>query len=105
MGDDFEAPAPLLDAMRAYVRTHPSACDFLRGVAECWPRDACAGSQRFSLSEIESALDQMVQAGELRCIKLRGGETLYLSPNYGLTELADQPPSTDSRPQDGSSAN
>jgi hypothetical protein len=105
MDDDFEAPAPLIEAMRAHVRTHPGACDFLRGVAEWWLGDARAGSRRFSLSEIESGLDQMVLAGELRCIKLRDGESLYLSPDYGLMELTDDPASTDSRPQDGSTAN
>ena len=55
-----------------YLRAHPGAADTADGIAEWWLGGA-------PLADVQAALDELVTAGEVRCIGLVDGTTLYAS--------------------------
>jgi Fe2+ or Zn2+ uptake regulation protein len=57
----------------AYLAGHPHAADSPDGVARWWLGD----DGRFSVAEVERALERLVAAGHLRRQKLADGTRLY----------------------------
>ena len=61
-------------AIRAYLASHPHAADSAQGVARWW---LCSHRSKFTLSDVESALRELVARQELREEALSDGATLY----------------------------
>jgi len=60
-------------AITRYVGRHPQASDTLAGIADWWLPEG----MHATLRELESALDELVADGILRCTTLPGGTKLY----------------------------
>lgn len=56
----------------SHLRAHPGAADTAAGIAQWWLDGA-------PLAEVRAVLDELVAAGEVRCIGLVDGTTLYAS--------------------------
>ena len=61
-------------AILAYLASHPHAADSAEGVARWW---LGPGGSAFALSDVESALNQLVARQALRQESLSDGTTLY----------------------------
>lgn len=60
-------------AVLAYLQRHRHAADSVAGVARWWMGD----DGRFTLAEVQQALDRLVAAGRLRREPLADGSWLY----------------------------
>lgn len=68
-------------AIEAYARGHPNASDTVAGILGWWiPHDLVT-----TPAEVEQALDELVEAGVLRAVRLPDGVLLY-SVRPGMTE-------------------
>ena len=68
-----EPPDAVVLALLAYLARHPQAADTLPGVARWWVGD----DGRYSLEQVRSALDRLVDGGDLRRERLADGTDWY----------------------------
>ena len=66
--------AELCDCVRCYLAAHPDAADSLRGIRQWW---LPARLREVRLEELEQALAQLVDRGEVQRSTLPGAEELY----------------------------
>ena len=66
--------APVVEAIRAYVRAHPSAADSPAGIQRWWlPRDLA----NVRTGDVITALAMLHSAGELNELRLPDGNVVY----------------------------
>lgn len=68
-----DPPDAVVLALLHYLACHPQAADTLPGVARWWVGD----DGRYSLEQVRSALDRLVDGGELRRERLADGTDWY----------------------------
>lgn len=61
-------------AIARYLREHPQARDTPAGICHWW---LAPSGLHVMDSWVEAVLDQMAEAGELRCTELPGGQRVY----------------------------
>ena len=88
-GDAVEA---VCRAVLAYLARHPNAADSVSGVARWWVGD----DGRFSLAQVQRALDRLVDGGRLRRQPLADGSWLYAA---ALRSPASPTPSPGPKPR------
>jgi hypothetical protein len=74
--------ADIEELLRRYLQTHPHANDSERGIYEWWLRDAGGG---YSMTDVRTAIEHLVAAGDLTKRRLPDGECTYSSPTAPRT--------------------
>ena len=68
-----EPPDAVVLTLLDYLARHPQAADTLPGVARWWVGD----DGRYSMEQVQAALDRLVDGGELRRERLADGTDWY----------------------------